>query len=231
VSVVVLTACAPAAAPTPVVIKETVVVEKAVETIVEKPVETIVEKNIVVTARLSRWRPRRLSDRQTAYLGAAGQPRRLRADRDRRLHTRIPDIEIEYVNYPPAEVANQMALAIQGGTGGQTSASRRMPVSAVSSSWAVCWISLRTWRRGRTNSTSRRSMRVPRTARTTVCRGTSAPSCSSTGATSSRKLSYRTTGRGQQGHRHLGRLPRLLQDHQGQDGQPVLCPEQGQQLW
>lgn len=29
-----------------------------------------------------------------------------------------PDIEIEWVNYPPAEVANQMAIAIQGGTGG-----------------------------------------------------------------------------------------------------------------
>ena len=29
-----------------------------------------------------------------------------------------PDIEIEWVNYPPAEVANQMVLAIQGGSGG-----------------------------------------------------------------------------------------------------------------
>jgi ABC-type glycerol-3-phosphate transport system substrate-binding protein len=29
-----------------------------------------------------------------------------------------PDIEIEWVNYPPAEVANQMTLAIQGGSGG-----------------------------------------------------------------------------------------------------------------
>ncbi|GIK72957.1 MAG: ABC transporter substrate-binding protein [Chloroflexota bacterium] len=29
-----------------------------------------------------------------------------------------PDIELEWVNYPPAEVANQVSLAIQGGTGG-----------------------------------------------------------------------------------------------------------------
>lgn len=29
-----------------------------------------------------------------------------------------PDLTIEFVNYPPAEVANQMALAIQGGAGG-----------------------------------------------------------------------------------------------------------------
>lgn len=29
-----------------------------------------------------------------------------------------PDIQIEWVNYPPAEVANQMVLAIQGGSGG-----------------------------------------------------------------------------------------------------------------
>jgi ABC-type glycerol-3-phosphate transport system substrate-binding protein len=29
-----------------------------------------------------------------------------------------PDVEIEWVNYPPAEVANQMVLAIQGGSGG-----------------------------------------------------------------------------------------------------------------
>lgn len=29
-----------------------------------------------------------------------------------------PDIKIEWVNYPPAEVANQMGLAIQGGSGG-----------------------------------------------------------------------------------------------------------------
>ena len=29
-----------------------------------------------------------------------------------------PDIEIEWVNYPPAEVANQMTIAIQGGSGG-----------------------------------------------------------------------------------------------------------------
>jgi lactose/L-arabinose transport system substrate-binding protein len=28
-----------------------------------------------------------------------------------------PNLEIEFVNYPPAEVANQLALAIQGGTG------------------------------------------------------------------------------------------------------------------
>ncbi len=29
-----------------------------------------------------------------------------------------PDIQIEWVNYPPAEVANQMTIAIQGGSGG-----------------------------------------------------------------------------------------------------------------
>lgn len=29
-----------------------------------------------------------------------------------------PDIKIEWVNYPPAEVANQMTIAIQGGSGG-----------------------------------------------------------------------------------------------------------------
>jgi ABC-type glycerol-3-phosphate transport system substrate-binding protein len=29
-----------------------------------------------------------------------------------------PDVELEYVNYPPDEVARQVALAIQGGTGG-----------------------------------------------------------------------------------------------------------------
>ncbi|HYN87044.1 MAG TPA: sugar ABC transporter substrate-binding protein, partial [Ardenticatenaceae bacterium] len=28
-----------------------------------------------------------------------------------------PDVEIEWVNYPPADVANQLAVAIQGGTG------------------------------------------------------------------------------------------------------------------
>ena len=31
---------------------------------------------------------------------------------------KYPDVAIEFVNYPPAEVANQMSLAIQGGVGG-----------------------------------------------------------------------------------------------------------------
>ena len=30
---------------------------------------------------------------------------------------KYPDVELEFVNYPPAEVANQMSLAIQGGVG------------------------------------------------------------------------------------------------------------------
>jgi ABC-type glycerol-3-phosphate transport system substrate-binding protein len=30
----------------------------------------------------------------------------------------FPDIQLEWVNYPPSEVANQMAIAIQGGSGG-----------------------------------------------------------------------------------------------------------------
>jgi lactose/L-arabinose transport system substrate-binding protein len=100
--VMVLGACAPTAAPAPAAAEPAGSAETATDT-AEAGVQTAADSK--PSGKLLIWAQQANQDvfEQTVL-----------AD----FQAEYPGIEIEWVNYPPAEVANQMTLAIQGGSGG-----------------------------------------------------------------------------------------------------------------
>jgi ABC-type glycerol-3-phosphate transport system substrate-binding protein len=120
VSILLLGACAPAPAPAPQIVKETVVVEKQVEKVVEKPVEKVVEKNVVVTATPAPEAT--AAPKPKGKIVLWGWTAALRDTLEKTgliedFKKAYPDIDVEIVYYPPADVYTNLPLAIAAGQG------------------------------------------------------------------------------------------------------------------
>lgn len=111
IAVMFLSACAPAAAPTNAVVEPTKAAEpttaqaELTKAAVEPTTAAAAPSSTKPTGKLLIWVQKANQDVFEKTILPDFQKE-------------YPDIQVEFVNYPPAEVANQMTIAIQGGSGG-----------------------------------------------------------------------------------------------------------------